>query len=306
MISTLGPLALILLSSSYPSPIAQEAIDPDDVPTGATETIVLEQDRAKRMTVQVNIGEFGPFDFMIDTGSERTVLSRSIAGKLALEPAEGAVVMGVAGIKAVETVYVPDLTLGKQNYGEVVAPLLEGFHIGADGILGLDGLQDQRILFDFARNVIEVENVGTPSKASEYEIVVKARKRSGQLIFTDARIEGKRVEVIIDTGAQMSIGNLALQKALGRKKSIASTTQPTSLMSVTGQTMTADAAIASNFRIGDMTISNMALVFADSPPFEEFGLKDRPALLLGMETLRYLNRMAIDFKNRKVHFDLPR
>ena len=167
------------------------------------------------MTVPVSIDGRGPFSFMIDTGSERTVVSSDIAGTLALEFAEIAKLVSIAGSRMVQTVYLPDVTLGRQNYGELVAPMLEAHHIGADGILGLDGLQDQRILFDFTTNAITVEDITKRAPTGDFEIIVTARRRSGQLIFTDATIDGKKVNVVIDTGAQSNIGNLALQRRLG-------------------------------------------------------------------------------------------
>ena len=41
-------------------------------------------------------------------------------------------------------------------------------------------------------------------------IVVTARNSAGRLILSDARIDGRRVDVIVDTGAQTSVGNPAL------------------------------------------------------------------------------------------------
>lgn len=298
----LGPLAALAAASAFPMPLGPEQDRTPDNEAEAPDIIDIAQDKAFRMTVPVSIGTHGPFNFMIDTGSERTIVSRSIAGALGLEFAERATVMGVAGSTVVDTVFVPDLTLGKRNYGEVVAPLLEPFHIGADGILGLDGLQDQRVLFDFRKNLITIERVGQRDARNEYEIIVTARRRSGQLIFTNATIDGQKIEVIIDTGAESNIGNRALQKLLTRR---GATSEQTSLWSVTGQSIQADMATGNNFRMGRLKIDQIPLVFADAPPFKEFGLDKRPALLLGMGLLRQFDRMAIDFKNRRVLFDLP-
>ena len=309
-----GALAL-LMAVAAPGSSAQDIPPPVDIPTAtvgaleanavtsAAEIIALTQDRASRMTVPVSIDGRGPFSFMIDTGSERTVVSRDVAGLLALEFAEIAKLVSIAGSKMVETVYVPELTLGRQNYGEVIAPILEGHHIGADGILGLDGLQDQRILFDFIANAISVEDVTKRAPTSDFEIIVTARRRSGQLIFTDATLDGKRISVVIDTGAQSNIGNLALQRRLGSGNQASE--QQANLISVTGQSIMADAGIAADFRIGRAQFDYVPIVFADADAFRELGLDKTPALLLGMGTLRQFNRMMIDFKQRRVLFDLP-
>ncbi|MCG6120639.1 MAG: aspartyl protease family protein, partial [Blastomonas sp.] len=267
------------------------------------ETVTIAQDRADRMTVPVSIDGRGPFSFLIDTGSERTVVSRDIASRLMLQFAEIARLVSIAGSKMVETVYVPGLTLGRQNYGEVVAPILESHHIGADGILGLDGLQDQRILFDFTTNAISIEDVARRTPLSGFEIVVTARRRSGQLIFTDATLDGRRISVVIDTGAQSNIGNLALLRRLGSGKRL--TQEQGSLISVTGQSIDVNAGLAQDFRIGRAQFEYVPILFTDSEAFAQLGLDKTPALLLGMGTLRLFSRMMIDFKQRRVLFDMP-
>ena len=316
-----GAFTLVAALAAAPSAAAQEAapasadavvaypkttvgdITAADAPGADAETIAIDRDRASRMTVPVSIDGRGPFSFMIDTGSERTVVSRDIASILALEFAEIARLVSIAGSKMVQTVYLPEVTLGRRNYGELVAPMLEPQHIGADGILGLDGLQDQRILFDFLENAITVEDVTQRARTGDFEIVVSARRKSGQLIFTDATIGGRRISVVIDTGAQSNIGNLALLKRLGSSSRVSAA--QASLTSVTGQTIMADVGLAQDFRIGRAQFDYVPIVFADAEAFRELGLDKTPALLLGMSTLRLFNRMMIDFKQRRVLFDMP-
>jgi len=42
------------------------------------------------------------------------------------------------------------------------------------------------------------------------------------------------------------------------------------------------------------------------PPFKLFGLSDGPALLLGTDILENFRRVSLDFKDRKVRFQLRR
>jgi hypothetical protein len=58
--------------------------------------------------------------------------------------------------------------------------------------------------------------------------------------------------------------------------------------------------------IGGLSLTNVPLAFADAPAFEALGLKDQPVLSLGMDHLRMFDRVAIDFSNRRVLFDVPR
>ena len=253
------------------------------------------------MTVPVRLENQGPFDFLIDTGSQTTVVSSALANQLALQPSRPARIIGVGGIETVDTAIIEELNLGRKQLVALEVPLLERQHIGADGILGLDSLQGQRVLLDFTRNVMAVGEARALGGNSGFEIVVTARSRAGQLIMTNAVVDGVRVDVVIDTGSDATIGNPALQRAIGRRSAGGQAT----LTSVTGQQIMADMAYPRKLTIGEVDISNISVAYADSPVFETLKLSRRPALLLGMRELRLFRRVAIDFNTRKVFFDLP-
>jgi len=265
------------------------------------DVIKADRDEYNRMTVPVRIGGRGPYDFLIDTGAERTVLARGLAERLGLVPNGRATLMGVAGSIPVDLVDVAEVRLGSRSFYDLSAPLLEGAHIGADGIIGLDAVQNQRVLIDFRKNLIAVDDAKALGGNNGYEIIVRAKRRGDQLIMTNATIDGIKAEVVIDTGAQNTIANRALQRALAKKRGF----KQTQLTSVTGQQIVADIAIARRVRIGNLDLNEMGLAFADAPPFEKLGLHDKPALLLGMGQLRAFNRVAIDFEQKRVLFDLP-
>lgn len=287
-------LALLLAGSALP---AAEAV----MPQGDVETIETRPDETRRMTVPVRIGEHGPFQFLIDTGSQTTVVSNDLAGKMALPPGRKARIVGVSGTSQVDTAIVEELGLGRRSRYSLEVALLEARHIGADGIVGIDSLQSQRVLLDFAHNRMTVGDVRGSNDNRGYEIVITARRRAGQLIMTDARIDGVRTNVIIDTGADTSIGNLALKEALRQR----SGGQHVELISVTGQRITADLGFPRKMEIGDVSISNLLVAYADAPVFKVLGLDQRPALMLGMRELQLFKRVAIDFGTRKIMFDLP-
>ena len=46
------------------------------------------------------------------------------------------------------------------------------------------------------------------------------------------------------------------------------------------------------------------MAFADVPPFTVFGLAKQPALLLGTDLLDTFRRVSLDFRARKVRFQL--
>lgn len=287
----------VLMAASLPARAADDPLQP----TGDTELVKTIDDRHNRMTVPVQIGTHGPFRFLIDTGSERTVLSRQIATAMSLPSAGNGIVVGVAGSQAVELVDVEEISLGKRTYYTLTAPLLEQQHIGADGIVGLDSLQDQRVLIDFPKDTIVIGDAASLGGSRGFEIVVNARRRSGQLIMTNALVDGVHTDIVIDTGSDSSIGNMALRNALTRRRQA----QQTVLYSVTGQQLSADLIMASTIEVSGLQLHNTFLAFADSPAFHRLGLEKRPAMLLGMAQLRMFQRIAIDFAKRRILFDLP-
>ena len=264
--------------------------------------VAIGTDRHDRMTVPVRIGTSGPYNFLIDTGAQNTVLSKALAAQLSLVSTRKARLVGIAGTEIVDTVDIDEIGLGRRSYYSLLAPLLDQAHIGADGIVGLDTLQGQRVMLDFKRRLITIDDAKNLGGNRGFDIIVTARRRSGQLIMADAVIDGVATDVVIDTGAETSIGNPALQRAMARRRG-----QGTSILtSVTGQQIEAQMGIGRKLVVGNMTINNLLIAYADAPAFGALDLDKRPALLLGMRDLRTFDRVAIDFATRKVLFDLPR
>lgn len=290
-------LALTALTTAIPVITGQSGTQQ----TSDVDIVGLKKDADGRMTVPVRVHEQGPFHFLVDTGSQNTVLSIGLAEQLGIGKRTRATLVGIAGREEVDAVSVEQIDIGRRSYYGLFVPLLATAHIGADGILGIDSLQDQRVLVDFDKKLMAVGDARVLGGNSGYEIVITARRKSGQLIVTNARINGILTDVVIDTGAQGTIGNRALQAAMRKRKGL----EQTMLRSVTGQEIVADIGVGRTLAIGGITINNVAIAFADTPAFEALGLGEKPAILLGMRELQVFRRIAIDFKSRKVMFDLP-
>ncbi|MCT2557393.1 retroviral-like aspartic protease family protein [Tsuneonella sp. YG55] len=264
-----------------------------------------EADRYRRMTVPVTIEGGGPYRFMVDTGSQTTAVSRRLGARLQLPTLGTATVIGMAGSKEVELVRLDGLELASRMFDNLEVPVLEAEHMGADGILGLDSLQDLRVVIDFRAESIAVDDARALGGDRGYEIIVRARNKKGRLIITDAEIDGVRTAVIVDTGSQGSIGNLALQRRLRARK-----LQEVTSTDVTGAEIVGRLDVPRTLQIGGagartMMLEGLYVNYADAPAFAALGLADRPAMVLGVEDLRMFDRIAIDFAERTVLFDLP-
>jgi predicted aspartyl protease len=257
----------------------------------------------RRLFIDVKVNESGPHRFLVDSGADRSVVSDGLAARLNLPAGEPVRVQGMAGSRDVATVEVAALTLGKSAIGPITAPALSARHLGADGLIGIDALADQRLMLDFEKRTITVQDSRLPYTANGAEIVVTARRRKGQLIITQASVEGRDVSAVIDTGSEVTLGNTALRRRLfgsGRPKEM----QDIELLSVTGQVLKAETMVLREVRIGNLWLNNVVIAFADAPPFTLFGLNDRPAIFLGSDLLSNFRRVSLDFRNRKVRFTL--
>lgn len=297
--------AAVPLSAQSPKTQEYETVAQPDAVDGTTQATDLrfKRDDHDRMTVPVRVGGYGPYRFLIDTGADRTAISSDLARQLNLNGRKGVTLHSVTGVSAIETANVPMLDITAKKVRNIDAALLESEHMGADGILGLDSLRSQRVLFDFKKQMLTVVPAEAYVKEDKDTIVVTAKVRNGRLILTQARAEGTPLTLVVDTGAQVSIGNEALLRKLSRRS--VKRTGPVELHSVTGETLTGEYTIVRELTVGGVTLKKLPIVFADSHAFRRLGLDDKPALLLGMNALRSFDRVSIDFHRKKLKVVLP-
>ena len=265
-------------------------------------------DASRRMSVQVMVGGKGPFSFLVDTGAERTVIARELAERLRLTEGAKLKLATIGGSSMVQSYRIAALQMSNLHLASVEAPAFFGRHIGAAGLIGVDMLENRRILIDFRKesmSILETRKRARPIIRDTDAIVVTARNMAGRLILSDARLGGKRVDVIVDTGAQTSVGNIALQKLVAAQRQNRLPFTPTVLDAVTGEAVPAMRTAIKRIVISGMDVNDLPVSFADSQAFRALGLDDRPALLLGMDSLSLFDRVEIDFPNKRVVFDLP-
>ncbi len=291
--------ALTLLAFALPAMAQDEGPPPSDAPPAIVRTFPSDD----RMTIPILIDGKGPWNFIVDTGSQRTVVSKDLAERLSLPTRQTVTIISMAGKAQTRTVAVPRLQYGNVIVDTIEAPVLEADHMGAPGLLGLDSLHNRRLVINFRTSRMEIGNSRRAWRDPD-AIIVEARRRKGQLILLHSDANGTKVNIILDTGTRISVGNLALMNKLIRKKRGAVPT-PVSLLSVTGETLNGLLGRVRQIRMGPIVMTDLLVMFADAPPFAELGLQDRPALLLGMDALQTFDRIAIDFGRGKVDFLLP-
>ncbi len=305
--------ALLVAAPAYaatPGQIAPGQIAPGpilgDAPSAAT-TVEAGEDQSNRMTVPVTVNGQGPFQFVIDTGADRTVISKELAEQLALPKSGTAKLHAMGGTGQVTIVKIDRFQVSDKISRKVKAAALSRKFLGADGLIGIDSLKGQRIVMDFQAGSMTLQASDTPEDDlpdGADVIVVTARTRLGQLVLADADANGQKVWVIVDTGAQNSVGNNRLRKLMVARNP-ATVVKPIQMIDVLGKSTPADYTVVNRLRIGGVMLGNAALAFADAHPFKLFELEGKPSMLLGMESLRVFQRVSVDFAARKVKFLMP-
>lgn len=293
----------LLLATIASVGTAAATVDIGPIPqAGSGEILKMQPELHDRLTVPVTIQGKGPFHFMLDTGAQATVLSTVLADQLMLTDRRPAMLVGMASRREVQTTMVMDFALGSRTFPIQIAPLVAPENIGgADGILGIDSLQGQRVLLDFKKKEIAVADAKQLGGNRGFEIIVKAREKLGQLIITHASIDGVRTAVLVDTGAQGTVGNPALLRKLNHSKRVGES----QMTDVNGEALSGVTRQGETLKIGRAAINNFPITFADSPTFHALDLQGEPAVILGMSELKLFNRVAIDFEQRRILFDLP-
>lgn len=293
------------------TPIAAQPDPAEVLPSAAvdqtttTDQVAIRTEDGDRMTVAVSVAGRGPYRFLVDTGSQRTVISRELASQLRLASGRSATLHSVMGVNDVNTVHIPQLRVSSREFSVKDAPALRASHIGADGMLGIDSLRSQRVLFDFKTKTMSITPASRPMEPMDGDtIVVRARSRDGRLIFTQAKIADRKVTVIVDTGSQVTIANPALRAMLSRR-GYELPPERVMIQSVTGEQMYASMTKLPELELGGLKLQDLSVAFADAHIFRQLDLDKRPALLLGMNAMKAFDRISIDFKSKKVRFVLP-
>ena len=282
-LAIVGTLATPLIpASTEPVPVAGAE------PVFATPTTI---DRVGRIVVPVTLNGLGPFRMLVDTGANRTTISTVVAQRLGFDLATAPTVVlnGVTGsaevpMVAIQRIRAGDLVLDDQQV-PVVEPRLIG---GADGILGVAGLRDRRLVVDFRRDLVTISR---SRFAQGDELRIRADRVVGGLLGVRVRMGHVRALAVIDTGAEKTLGNRALQEALRADARAQATVYGT-----TDDIMTGDVASAPDITMDGTVFRHILVTFGDFHIFDVWDLTDEPALIIGMDVLGAMDTFSIDFR----------
>ena len=264
-------------------------------------------DAIDRMTVEVLINGQGPFNFVVDTGADRSALSIPLAARLGLDRGRDVMLHGVGGSALTATAKVPLMVAGDAHIKDAELPVLPPERLGVDGLLGIDMLDGRNVIMDFRRKRLEVRRSSPMTEAfgGVREVSVMADARFGRLAIANARVSGVRCVAFVDSGSGASMGNMALADAIKlRVRRHPEPSMAIRLIGAAGEATLGELRVARSIELGALRLSNLPLVMADLHIFDVWNLNSRPAVLLGVDVLRMFARVELDFGADRVKFRL--
>lgn len=258
-------------------------------------------------TVSGTIKGKGPFDFVVDTGSTKTLIFVNTVDKIggvALTNDPPVRVIGLSADRKFPTFRIGDVSIGGQTMADLATVILRDWTVNGrapQGVIGLDFLERYHVEFDSQAKVMRLYARQTPyAPPSPKWRSTPMQRRSFTLdesaVFTtEMRLNSAPVEFLIDLGATGTIVNQRAA-ARGRNLGVSINTTETRSTRISDSLDSKDRGRPVFFdrvSIGRTTWNRAVLVVYDAPVIDELGMADRPFGLIG----------ANMFEDRSFSFD---
>ena len=295
LIVLLATLPSLSLATMHKTRITTETpmIDHD----AAEEIVATQRDQYGRIRVPALINGKGPFSLIFDTGANNSAVSSGVANELgaALNEQPPMIMHGVTGSVRVPSIRVDSIAVGGFSTRPSRLPIVLDALDGADGFLSTASLPGQRIVLDLQRNLL-VLRAGRSGRDGPGFVKLRVElSRSGMLMF-NAVVDGVRVKSILDTGAQATIGNMAMRDAITHQRSVGN--GPDEVIGASSARHLGHTYLLSPFQIGSLWVVGARVSYGDMPIFGQLDMTTGPAMLIGMDVLGQFDAIIFDYADK--------
>jgi predicted aspartyl protease len=178
--------------------------------------------------VPVYVDGKGPYEFILDTGAYRCLLSPELSSSIGIRPQSQQQATGVGGSIKISTARVTSLAVGTatQKNLEVaitdeLSRLGDAVHSKVDGVLGSNFLKDFRVALDYQRDVVRFDRSAADEQVeggvrSVTSVSFKLATAEKPLISLPVFVNGRGpFPFFLDTGASRTTLSFALARKLG-------------------------------------------------------------------------------------------
>ncbi|HET7086538.1 MAG TPA: aspartyl protease family protein [Rhizomicrobium sp.] len=264
-----------------------------------------------RLVTNVTINGRGPFRFLIDTASSRSLMFEHVrkALNLARSQPDQMTVYGINDVAEVMPVKPDRLDIAGQNVSAITMGVLpEIGSNGPDGILGLDVLARYFVILNRAAMTIRLLPPDTslpPAYAGWWGTELTPRplkKLPVQFWYLKTQFNDVGVNSLFDLGADLTMLNWGAAERLGARKSHYSKygPPPEMVQDVLGKEAPAVRANGVSVRLSGKEWAQQAVMIADAPIFTYFELDEHPSAIMGLDLLGN-NSLAIDFARQRLY-----
>lgn len=261
-----------------------------------------------RLSIGVEINGEGPFDFVVDSAANASMISDELALQLGLPDAGVMDVNTLIDRERMSSVR-PDLVrAGAMNIRSPRLALASRYGLnGADGLLGSDMLQDLKLVLNFRRrNRVSIHRSSKvhagfldPPRPTT-RLTNRGERHFGTLISIAVRTNGVHGRAIIDTGAETTIINRAMAAAGARASFLTDGSREKMISSPSGRSAPATVMSLSNLEFAGVGLQQVPVLVGDYHVFDIWGVREQPSMLMGVDILGLFRTVSIDLRRAEL------
>jgi predicted aspartyl protease len=240
------------------------------------------------IVVSLKNGKEGPFDFILDTGADTTIVDNSIAGKLGFAALDTIKQSTLAGSQTVERGTIASLSAGPVQADHLLVLVedlaavrrIDGHIVG---IVGQNFLSHFNYLLDYRKRLLRVEEGSEIANALQGNRVPLEARENRMIVGAEAQSQSRAVlQLMLDSGASSLILLNSARNAVGLRVE-QNATETTTMGNLAMQTGRVD-----SLTVGSETLHNVVAMSPAIDPGERIGDGLLPTMLF--DTVYVSNR----------------
>ena len=264
-----------------------------------------------RLATEVYVDGQGPFQFLIDTASSRSLIFEHLRQRLNLTQSQPGrmTVYGINDVADVMPVKPREMRFAGETISGLTMGVLPDTEVSEpDGILGVDVLSRYFVVLDRGAMRIKLLPPGETA-ARSYEdwsrvalLPHPLKKFAIQFWYLKARFNDRTITCLFDLGASLTMMNWDAAEELGVRKARYTSfgPPPVELQDVLGKVAPALRAGGLDVRLATKSWTRQIAIIADAPVFTYFDLEEQPSGIVGLDLLRDTS-LAIDFAGQRLY-----
>jgi len=262
-----------------------------------------------RIATDVYIDGKGPYNFLIDTASSRSLMFEHVRKELNLGQSQPQFlkIYGINDVGEAMPVKPKTLQVAGESVPGMVMGVLPDQGKGPDGVLGTDFLSRYFVVLDRGAMRFRLLEPGSgSSRAFDDWTAATLTSRPFKNFdirfwYLDTRFNDKKLSALFDLGAAMTMLNWQAAEKLGVHQSrfAANGPPPEILQDILGKSAPAVQLFGLDVRMYSRQWNQQNAIVADAPVFDYFDLEEKPAAIVGLGLLGN-NSLAIDFQGGKL------